>query len=157
MIASDLPRDENFRPIAECRFDDVYSVFCSARHPLTSDGVTKLDQVLAERWVMPKPGTTPRVLLEQILRKAERSMPVISVESGSADAMIAYVARTKLLGWLPRPLLAAEHRRGTIHLLAVKELTLPRRFFVYRRRRGLLPAAIIELLKVLPLVASEDH
>ena len=154
MIASDLPRDETFRPIAECRFDDVYSVFCSTRHPLATQHDAGLDHVLAERWVMPREGTTPRVLLEQILHRADRSMPVISVESGSPDAMVAYVARTKLLGWLPRPLLAAEHNRGKIHLLPVKELPLTRRFFAYQRRRGLLPAAVVELLKVLPLVGE---
>lgn len=154
MIAAELPVHEEIVPVAECRFDDVYTVFCSAAHPLARQSDTDLDRVLAESWIMPKPGSTPRSLFERLVRQAGHDLPVIAVETGSVGAQLSFVAQGRLLGWLPHPLIESELDSGKVRLLTVRELTIHRRFFVYRRRRGLLPDAARQLLKFLPLVTS---
>lgn len=154
MIAAQLPVNEEIEPIAECRFDDVYTVFCSSGHPLARQSDADLDRVLAESWIMPKPGSTPRTLFEKLVHKAGRNLPVIAVETGSVGAQVSFVTQGRLLGWLPHPLIENELASGAVRLLTIGELTVHRRFFVYRRQRGLLPDAAQQMLKFLPLVGS---
>jgi DNA-binding transcriptional LysR family regulator len=59
------------------------------------------------------------------------------------------VAGTKFLGWLPEPLITAETAAGVIQPLAVEEMDLQRRFFVYRRRRSSTPPPVQKFLEVL--------
>lgn len=155
MIAAELPPHDEVMPVAECRFDDVYTVFCSASHPLTRHSDVDLDRVLAESWIMPKPGATPRDLFERLVRQAGRALPVIAVETNSVGAQLSFVAKGRLLGWLPHPLIESELASGAVRLLTISELTLHRRFFVYRRRRGSLPAAARQMLQFLPLARAE--
>ena len=59
------------------------------------------------------------------------------------------VAQTKLLGWLPEPLFAAEQAAGPIRPVRCDELVLPRRFFVYRRRRNFMAPPLQQFLQAL--------
>lgn len=152
MIAAEFPAHEEIMPVAECRFDDVYTVFCSVQHPLARQSDIDLDRVLAQSWIMPKPASTPRDLFERLVLKAGRGLPVIAVETGSVGAQLSFVAQGGLLGWLPHPLIESELASGMVQLLTIEELTIHRRFFVYRRRRGLLPEAARQMLRYLPLV-----
>ena len=155
MIAAELPPHDEVMPVAECRFDDVYTVFCSASHPLTRQIDVDLDRVLAENWIMPKTGTTPRDLFERLVRRSGRTLPVIAVETNSVGAQLSFVAKGRLLGWLPHPLIESELASGAVRLLTISELTIHRRFFVYRRRRGSLPAAARRMLQFLPLTRAD--
>ena len=152
MIAADLPESDDVVQVAECHFDDVYTVFCSSAHPLARQHDIDLDDVLAQAWVMPQAGSTPRILFERLVRAAGRRMPVIAVESGSVGAQVSFVAQGRLLGWLPHPLIQSDLATGAVRLLTVGELTLHRRFFVYRRSRGLLPDAARQMLEALPRI-----
>jgi DNA-binding transcriptional LysR family regulator len=152
MIASTLPPDEEVSPVGECRFDDSFSVFCSAAHRLASAPSVTLDEVLEENWIMPPKGATPRLLFEEAVRATGRPIPRVAIESTSPSAMVAFVSRTSCVGWLPRPLFASEEQTGQVRALDVPELIRRRRFFVYRRSRGLLPAAASQLLAELPLI-----
>lgn len=155
MIAAEIPANDEIMPIGECRFDDVYTVFCAAAHPLARQSDVDLDKVLAKSWIMPKPGSTPRTLFEKLVRQAGRSLPIVAVETGSVGAQLSFVAQGRLLGWLPHPLIQSDVASGAVRLLTVSELTLHRRFFVYRRRRGLLPDAAFRMLSFLPLVGAD--
>jgi DNA-binding transcriptional LysR family regulator len=152
MIAAQVPLSADIARIAECRFDDDYSVFCAADHPIaTADAVT-LHDVLQQLWVMPAVGTTPRTLFEQLIAAAGETLPVVGVDTASSSAMVSFVARSRLLGWLPRPLLRGEEAAGTIRLLDVEALVVRRRFFVFKRRAGLLPLAAQRLRDCLQLL-----
>lgn len=155
MIAAEISPSDEIMPIGECRFDDVYTVFCSAAHHLARQADVDLDKVLAESWIMPKPGSTPRTLFEQMVRRAGRSLPNIAVETGSVGAQLSFVTQGRLLGWLPHPLIQSDVASGAVRLLTISELTLHRRFFVYRRRRGLLPDAARRMLTFLPLIGAD--
>lgn len=150
-IARNLSGHDDVEAIAECLFDDSYSVVCAADHPLARKERVTLEDLAGERWVSGAPGATPRALFNELLRKAGGAPPVVSVETWSPNAAIAFVSRTHLLGWLPRPLFRAEETAGIVRALDVPALSLPRRFFAYKRARGLLPPAAQRLLDELPL------
>ncbi|MEH3108008.1 MAG: LysR family transcriptional regulator [Sphingomonas fennica] len=140
--------------IGECRYDDVFAVFCAAGHALA--GAVTLTDVLGERWTMPAPGATPRDLFQRIVAAAGGRMPDIAVETGSLDLMVRLVAESDLLGWLPSPLLAGAVAAGAIRVLEVPELAVRRRFLVYRRTDGLLPPPAARLLDMLPIIERND-
>jgi DNA-binding transcriptional LysR family regulator len=150
MITAALPHIDGVSNVRECSYDDVYSVFCAHDHHLAGQSSVTLDDVLAQDWALPQSGATPRELFSSLLVQVGKSPPTVAVEAASLDATISFVARTRLLGWLPRPLLTQALGAGLIRLLHVPELALRRRFFIYRRDQGLLPAPARELLKLIP-------
>jgi len=152
MIAPHLLEQEGVTMIAECRYDDSYTTVCATNHPLPA--AASLADLADQRWVMPPRGATPRSLFEQMMQQAGAGPPEIAVETSSIGAMLSLVAQTRLLGWLPLPLVASEIAAGTLRTLDVAALTLRRRFFVYRRAQGLLPSAAARLLELLPLIAA---
>jgi DNA-binding transcriptional LysR family regulator len=156
VIAGAMPPQDDISTIAEIRFGDLYAPFCASSHSLAHRDVVTLDDVLAERWIMPARGATPRTLFEEIVRAAGRTLPRVAIETTSPSAMASFVCRTAYLGWLPQPLFQSERAAGTVRELKVSELMIPRRFFVYRRCLGLLPTAASRLLKELPLLPQSS-
>jgi DNA-binding transcriptional LysR family regulator len=80
--------------------------------------------------------------------------PRIAVETTSVEAMIAVTLNSKLLCWLPEPLLAAHSANGTVRRIEVPELTVERQFQLFRRATGLLPEAAREFVLHFPLVGE---
>jgi DNA-binding transcriptional LysR family regulator len=150
-IARDLAEQDEVIAVAECEFDDRYSVFCAASHPLASAGPVSIAEVMNEKWVLSAAGSTPRALFDDLVRSADAAAPRVALETWSTNAAIACVAQTQFLGWLPRPLFSGEEAAGTVRALDVPQLSLPRRFLVYKRANGLLPPAAARLLRELPL------
>lgn len=152
VVAGAMPPHDDVVSAGECRFDDIYSAFCSVRHKLAGAKQHRLDDLLAERWVMPAKGATPRSLFEDIVRKHSTLRARVTVETVSPAAIIAFVSQTQLLGWLPQPLFASEQAAGHVVSLNCPELQTPRRFFVYHRRRGLLPPPAVSMIGHLKMV-----
>ncbi len=152
ILAPELAPHKDVSQVAECDFDDVYTVCCAADHPLAERGSATLAEALAERWIMPPPGATPRILFEAIIQAAGHEPPRIAVETGSVGGMLSFIASTRLLGWLPGPLLSQDEAVGGVRRVRVEALEIRRRFYVYRRRQGLLPSPAREFLKALPLL-----
>jgi len=157
MIAGELAPAEDVMAVAECRFDDRYEVFCAASHPLARREMVSLADVMRESWIMPMRGATPRELFEEQVEAAGAQPPKVAVETWSPSAMLAFVSQTNLLGWLPRPLFADNEAAGLVRRLDVPPLTISRRFFVYRRMRGLLPVAVVRFVQELPLVETANE
>jgi len=151
MIAPPLPPHPDIWPIAECDDGDFYAVFAAAGHPLAAIGDVTMQQVLSQSWAMPPVGGAPRMLFERRVTEAGGPLPHVGVETNSIGVMLACVAASSLLGWLPYPLLEGDIERGALVALRVPALTVERRFFVYTRRRGSLAPAARQLLAVLPL------
>jgi DNA-binding transcriptional LysR family regulator len=140
--------------IAECRFGDSCIVACAADHPLTKRHPVSLGHVLSQPWVMAPRGAMPRVLFEELVRATGNPLPRIAVESSSPNVAISLISSTPYLTWLPQPLIAAEKAAGMVSEISVPELTLQRRFYVYRRAHGALPAPAARLLKELSLIQA---
>ncbi len=154
-IAHDNLPEEEIAKVRGTRYSDCCSVVCSTSHPFAQQAQCSLDEILAAQWVLPRPDATPRQLLQNMVRKAGRTMPPATVETASPSAVAAFVRRTSLLGWLPRSLYADEEEAGQICALDVPQLALHRRYFIYRRRRGLLSPAAVAFLDGFKMVVAE--
>ena len=154
-IAHDDLADDDVSKVRGTRYFDHLSVVCSTNHPLARMPGCSLDDVLAEQWVLSRPDATPRKLLQELVRKTGRKMPSAMVETTSPSAVAAFVRRTLLLGWLPRSLYADEEEAGQICALDIPQLALRRRYFIYRRRRGVLSPAAAAFLNGFKMVVAD--
>jgi DNA-binding transcriptional LysR family regulator len=146
MVASNISGDQDIERVMDTGAGDEWAVVAASDHPLTRIRTPSLRSVVEERWVMPALDSEPRQHLERILRGSGMEMPDVVVETRATGAMLAMVAQSRYLSWLPRPLFSAEQKAGSVRSLEVQELCWRRSFSVYRRRGGLLPAAALKLL-----------
>jgi DNA-binding transcriptional LysR family regulator len=124
-------------------------VIAAASHPLCARAAVDYMELLALPWTMPPEEAEPRKKFEALVRRLGAQPPDVIVETRSPSTTKAIVAQTRILGWLPEPLFAAEQAAGLIRPLACEALTLPRRFFVYRRRRNFMAPPLVEFLAAL--------
>ena len=150
-IAPELAPHPDIWPMAELAYTDTYTAFAAAGHPLAGAKDVPLSAALGQRWTMPEIGSTPRMLFHRLVTAQGEALPDVAVETGSIGTMLATVAASSLLGWLPMPLLHAEMERGAILPVRVKALEIQRRFYVYTRRRGSVVPAARRLFELLPL------
>ncbi|TKD50672.1 LysR family transcriptional regulator [Sphingomonas baiyangensis] len=155
VIGSAAVDDGELATIGECRHDDRFTVFAAADHPLSD---TSLAAVLACDWVMPLEAMAPRrMFLETVAATGAGVTPRIALETTSHDAMLRFVAETRLLGWLPQSLIADALAAGQVRVIAVPELHVSRRFFLLQRARGSLPPAARAFIDLLPLISGETE
>jgi DNA-binding transcriptional LysR family regulator len=100
---------------------------------------------------MPPKGSTPRTLFDALVREHGLAPPRVAIETTSPNAIVSFVSRTRSLGWLPKPLFAHEEALGLVRPLPLAEFELVRRFMIYRRPHGLLPAAASKFIEELAL------
>lgn len=108
-------------------------------------------ELARESWVMPGPSATPRIQFAARFREIGLPAPTVPVETRSVESMIAVSAASRLLCWLPGPLVAPHLASGTMRQLIVPELETEREVLLYRRRAGLLPQAARQFAAYLPL------
>lgn len=136
VLSGAIPESADIVQVGEHKFSDHYMVIASASHPLQGRKVLSMRDLEGMQWIMPAAEAEPRKLFNSLVARIGGPPPLISVETRSPAAIKAMVAETKFLGWLPEPLFRAEQAAGLIHPLPVPEMTVPRHFFVYRRRRN---------------------
>jgi len=132
-----------------CDYTDDFAVFCAMANPIPSNPT--MNQLGSQGWVMPGKAMTPRIQFEAICAGLGLAPPVIAVETGSVEMMIAVSANSNVLCWLPQPLLAGHLANGLMRKLDVPAMERTRRFLLYRRRSGLLPRAARQFLDYFPL------
>jgi DNA-binding transcriptional LysR family regulator len=148
-LSGPMPESEEIMQVGEHRFNDRFTVIAAASHPLQRKGLLELTELLALPWVMPQPDAEPRKKFDALIYRLGVEPPSVIVETRSPSTTKAIVAQTHFLGWLPEPLFAAEQAAGLIRPLHCPELTLARRFFVYRRRRNFMSPPLAEFLNAL--------
>lgn len=148
-LCGPMQEDQDIMQVAEHSFSDRFMVIASATHPLRTQRKLAVNDLLNMPWVMPPKEAEPRKLLHALLQKLNLQPPIIILETRSPSTTKAVVAQTNFLGWLPEPLFAAEQTAGLICSLPCEELTLRRRFFVYRRRRNFMPPPLVKFLEAL--------
>lgn len=140
---------EAVEAMGTCAYTDRFGVFCAATHPV-NDRPSMADLV-HEEWVMPGTAATPRMQFIARFREEGLPTPRIAVETTSVETMIAVAASSRLLCWLPGPLVAPHLATGTMRQLAVPKLEQERQVLLYRRRAGFLPEAARQFAACLPL------
>jgi DNA-binding transcriptional LysR family regulator len=148
-IGGPIAESEDIVQVAEHGFTDRYSVLSSVTHPLQGRGDLSIHDVAAMPWVMPPAEAVPRRQFNALTSRLGIDPPHIAVETRSPSVIKAMVAKTTCLGWLPEPLFAAEQAAGLLKALPVRELAMPRRFFVFRRRRNCTPPPVVKFLEAL--------
>jgi DNA-binding transcriptional LysR family regulator len=148
-LSGPIAENEEIMKVGAHRFTDRSVVIGAASHPLAQRAHVTLNEVLSLPWVMPRVGAEPRRRFDEMVHQLGAPLPRVAIETRSPAAIKAMVTQTRMLGWLPEPLFAAEAASGRIRALPVRELVLERHFFIYRRRRNFLPPPLAGLLDVL--------
>ena len=148
-ISGHIPESPEIMLVAQARFADRYAVISSANHPLQKHEALTIHDVLHVPWVMPSVDAEPRRQFNALMDSLGVPPPRVVVETRSPSVIKAMVAQTSYLGWLPEPLFATEQQAGLIRTLPLKELASQRQFFVYRRRRSVMPPPLLKFLEVL--------
>jgi DNA-binding transcriptional LysR family regulator len=149
VISGPIAESPEIMQVEEHRFTDRYSVICAASHPLQKRHGLTIQDLVGQRWVMPPEEAEPRKQFNALATQLGVAPPHVAVATRYPAVIKALVARTRFLGWLPEPLFAAEESAGLIRRLAVKDMSLTRRFFVYRRRRSSIPPPLERFLETL--------
>lgn len=149
VLSGPIAETEEIMQVCEHRFSDRSVVIASASHPLHERRKVALADLLELPWAMPSSDAEPRRLFDALIHQLGVKPPRIAVETRSPSTIKAVVAQTRILGWLPEPLFAAEQAAGLIRTVRCDELMMPRRFFVYRRRRNFMAPPLQQFLQAL--------
>jgi DNA-binding transcriptional LysR family regulator len=151
-LAGPIPESQDIQRVAEHKFGDRHAVITSVSHPLQRRKDLSISDLAGMAWVMPPDEAEPRRQFNSLVKRLGAAAPHVTIETRSPSVIKAIVARTLFLGWLPEPLFAAEQASGLIRPLAVREMNMERRFFVYRRRRSFTSPAMSKFLEELNTV-----
>jgi DNA-binding transcriptional LysR family regulator len=149
VLSGPIPESDELMQVAEHPFSDRSMVIAATTHPWQSRAHVPVEELAQAPWVMPSTDAEPRKRFDGLMQRLGYTPPRVVVETRSPSTIKAVVARTQFLGWLPEPLFAAEQAAGLISPLQCPELTAPRRFYIYRRRRNFIPPPLLELLHAL--------
>jgi DNA-binding transcriptional LysR family regulator len=147
VLSGPIPETEEIMQVCEHRFSDRSVVIASATHPIHERRKVSLADLLELPWVMPSTDAEPRKRFDELIHQLGAEPPRVAVETRSPATIKAVVAQTRFLGWLPEPLFAAEQAAGLIRTVCCEEMVLPRRFFVYRRRRNFMAPPLQQFLQ----------
>ena len=134
-----------YEPLGE----DVLTVFMCKRHPLARAPRVRLSQLAAVRWALPNASVTSRRTLQQQLQAHRLPAPEVALESSSTQVLIAAVARSDLVGYLPAGVLKGSGRIRELALRDIEPLCIKRSLGVISRPGAYLPPAAARLMQAL--------
>ena len=134
-----------YEPLGE----DVLTVFMHKRHPLARAPRARLSQLAAVRWALPNASVTSRRTLQQQLQAHRLAAPEVALESSSTQVLIAAVARSDLVGYLPAGVLKGSGMIRELALRDVERLRIKRSLGVISRPGAYLPPAAARLMNAL--------
>jgi len=147
VMASDLSDAEDIQRL-DIFFEDTGAVIAAADHPIRAKPAVTMADLMDLPWVLPPSGSEPRLAFETYISGIGLKPPHIAVETWSVSMMKALVADSGFVSWLPRPLYSVEERAGFILPLDIPGMAVRRRSYVYRRRLGLVPPAVVRFLEI---------
>jgi DNA-binding transcriptional LysR family regulator len=142
VFATRPPSEVEALEVGSARFTDRCVVFCASNHPLAALERPAIEAILQQPWALDHPGATTRQQLQGLVAKTGHSFPPVALQTSSVDLIISLVSKSRILGWLPEPLLGLPRQTGTIAVLPAPKLELVRTFRAYRRSRGTFPAGV---------------
>ena len=146
---------EGLHRLGVCHFSDSFTVICRAGHPLLEQPDVTLDDVLAERWIMPMHDSSPHHMLGKLLRDLNRPMPTIAIETKTLGTIFSLIAHTDFLAWGPSALFQTETHPTLFRNIPIHELDLKRKLYVYRRDKGIVSEAVKRFLAEIPMTRTE--
>ena len=149
VLSGPIPESDAVMRVAEHKFSDRSMVIAATTHPLQERASLSVHDLAAESWIMPSADAEPRKQFDAVIDRLGAARPQVAVETRSPSTIKAVVAQTRLLGWLPEPLFAAEQAAGLLRPLPCPDLVLERHFFAYRRRRNFMAPPLLQFLHAL--------
>jgi DNA-binding transcriptional LysR family regulator len=136
--------------------EDVLTVFTRKRHVLAQARHIDLTQLADFRWALPNASVTSRRALERALRACRMPAPDLALESNSTQVLLAAVARSDLVGYLPISVVRASGVKRELALLDVAPLRIERSLGVISRPGAYLPPVAARLMNALRRVAPQS-
>lgn len=136
--------------------EDVLTVFTRKRHALSRARRVDLAQLAQVRWALPNPSVTSRRTLQQVLHAHKLPAPNVALESSSTQVLLAAVAQSDMVGYLPTGALRAGGAIGKLALLDVAALRVKRSLGVISRPGAYLPPVAARLMEALRRVAPQS-
>jgi DNA-binding transcriptional LysR family regulator len=149
VLSGPIPESDSVMRVAEHKFSDRSMVIAATTHPLQERLSVSAHELATLSWIMPAADAEPRKRFDALWEQLGAAAPQVAVETRSPSTIKAVVAQTRLLGWLPEPLFAAEQSAGLLRPLPCTELIFERHFFVYRRRRNFMAPPLVQFLQAL--------
>ncbi|HYH40277.1 MAG TPA: LysR family transcriptional regulator [Azospirillum sp.] len=131
--------------IAESLFEDRLGIVVRAGHPLLTAPVT-LKDLLAQRWILPRPGAPGRHLIDQSFRELAVEPPVPSVETGDLAVLRGLLRSSDMLTAISPHQLHYEIAAGDLVEMRVELGWTVRRIGITLREGALLSPAALAVL-----------
>ncbi len=148
------PRIEGM--IYESLGEDVLTVFTRKQHDFAWARQIDLATLAGARWALPNPSVTSRRTLQHVLQSHRLPAPDVALESSSTQVLLAAVARSNLVGYLPTGALRASGAIRKLALLDIEPLRIKRSLGVISRPGAYLPPVVARLMDALRQVASKS-
>ncbi len=136
--------------------EDVLTVFSRKRHPLARTRRIEISQLTGIRWALPNASVTSRRTLQQVLQTYRLPAPDVALESSSTQVLLAAVARSDMVGYLPTGALRASGLMRELTLLDVAPLGIKRSLGVISRPGAYLPPVAARLMHALRKVTPRS-
>ncbi|WP_263771867.1 LysR substrate-binding domain-containing protein [Propionivibrio soli] len=121
--------------VAEPWVADELVVFCAPTYLLAARRVVKLNELLAQPWIVREAGSGTRETLEEAMRRHDR-IPMIRLELEHTEAIKRAVELGLGVGCISRLALREAFRRGSLVPIETPELDLRRQFqFLWHKRK----------------------
>jgi DNA-binding transcriptional LysR family regulator len=136
--------------------EDVLTVFTRKRHALARVRQIDLPQLAGVRWALPNASVTSRRTLQRVLQACRMPTPDVALESNSTQVLLAAVARSDMVGYLPKSVVRASGVMRELVLLDVAPLRIERSLGVISRPGAYLPPVAARLMNALRRVAPQS-
>lgn len=140
----------------EALLEDHAAVVARSGHPLAARAALTLSDMVAERWILPRPETTLRRQVDEAFREAGLRAPSGDVESMSVLANRELLLRTDYLTVWPVELARMEARGGACIILPVDLAQTRRPIGISTRAGGRLTPAAEVFIRALRDTAAQD-
>ncbi|MPZ46401.1 MAG: LysR family transcriptional regulator [Betaproteobacteria bacterium] len=136
--------------------EDVLTVFTRKRHALARARQIDLSQLAGVRWALPNASVTSRRTLQHAFQTSRLPAPDVALESNSTQVLLAAVARSDMVGYLPTGAVRASGAMRELALLDVAPLRIERSLGVISRPGAYLPPVAARLMNALRRVAAKS-
>jgi DNA-binding transcriptional LysR family regulator len=140
VVSTVLPNDSGEFDVDTFTADTVVVVAC-ADSPLCR-GPVQIEDMLDYKWILSSPTAATRQWIDWAFTIRNHRPPEVQIESNSVQALPGLIAKSQLLGFVPRSYLQTGQGRSGVREVQCDATTMARLIGILRRRGGYLsPAA----------------
>lgn len=140
------PNDLGQGTVTEPLFNDRMGIVVRGGHPLVSHAELSLEDLLTQRWILPRPEAPGRRLVEASFQELGLQVPVPSVETGDLAMLRQLLYSSDMLTAISPRQLMFEIQAGTLHELPVSMAATTRSIGFTMRQGSALSSATLAVL-----------